>query len=320
MKDLISIIIPIYNVERYIKKTVESVINQDYSNIEIILVDDGSTDNSGKIIDEIKNTDSRIICIHKENGGVSSARNTGLDVAKGTYVTFIDGDDWVETNYVSYLVYLIQKYKCKVAMNKNNFSVLSSKSKDEDYTISDLQAIENIYLGNIFVAVWNKMYSLSVIREKNIRFDESIWYGEGMLFNIDYLQEVDLVAIGEKAVYHQISNPNSAMRKFSVESNLCGIRSLEIQKKHLNKQNSKIISAWEYHYRAVYLTMVSGIVRCNLEDEYQNIYKEGLKFLRKDLFVSLKVKIPIRLKLVYIFWALFPNIMIKRCKNKVVKY
>ncbi len=121
MDELVSVVIPIYNVEKYIMKTVESVIQQDYSNIEIILVDDGSPDNSGKIIDELKKKDPRIICIHKENGGVSSARNVGIDAASGKYVTFIDGDDWVEPNYISYLLSLVLKYDCGIGMNKNNY-------------------------------------------------------------------------------------------------------------------------------------------------------------------------------------------------------
>lgn len=84
--------------------------------------------------------------------------------------------------------------------------------------------------GRYFVAVWNKIYKMSFLRDNDILFDEKIWYGEGMLFNIDCLQFVDRVAVGEKCVYHQVSNPNSAMRKFNVNSNLCGIKSLEIQK------------------------------------------------------------------------------------------
>lgn len=320
MDELVSVIIPIYNVEKYIMKTVESVIQQDYSNIEIILVDDGSPDNSGKIIDELKKKDPRIICIHKENGGVSSARNVGIDAASGKYVTFIDGDDWVEPNYISYLLSLVLKYDCDIGMNKNNYSVIASRSTDNDYLISDLQAIESIYLGDIFVAVWNKIYSMAVIKEKNIRFDESIWYGEGMLFNIDYLQVVDKAAIGEKSVYHQVSNPNSAMRKFNVKSNLCGIRSLEVQKEHWKKSNKKIESAWEYHYRAIKLTMVSGIARCNLENEYPDIYNDCIKCLREKLRISLRVKIPLKLKGVYIAWAIFPKLMVKRCKKKNVKF
>lgn len=103
MEKVVSVIIPVYNVEEFIFKTVKSVMDQDYKNIEIILVDDGSPDNSAKIIDELAKKDDRIIYVHKDNGGVSSARNVGLRMASGEYVTFIDGDDWVEPNYISIL-------------------------------------------------------------------------------------------------------------------------------------------------------------------------------------------------------------------------
>ena len=91
--DLVSIVVPIYNVEKYLKKCIDSIINQTYKNIEIILVDDGSTDNCGKICDEYTKTDNRIVVIHKKNGGLSDARNAGLDIAKGKYIAFVDSDD-----------------------------------------------------------------------------------------------------------------------------------------------------------------------------------------------------------------------------------
>ena len=93
MEELISVIVPVYNVEKYVEKCVESIINQTYKNIEIILVDDGSTDNSGKIIDNISLKDNRIKVIHKENGGLSDARNAGLDICNGKYIGFVDSDD-----------------------------------------------------------------------------------------------------------------------------------------------------------------------------------------------------------------------------------
>ena len=186
MKKVVSVIVPVYNVEKFIFKTVNSILNQDYKNIEIILVDDGSPDNSAKIIDELAKKDNRIVCVHKENGGVSSARNAGLKIATGEYVTFIDGDDWVEPNYVSYLLNLVEKNKCEIGMNKNNYSNDNMNSSDREYVVSDEKAIEWIYLGNIFVAVWNKIYSMPFLKKNNILFDEKIWYGEGMLFNIDW--------------------------------------------------------------------------------------------------------------------------------------
>lgn len=142
-----------------------SILNQDYKNIEIILVDDGSPDNSARIIDELAKKDNRIVCVHKENGGVSSARNAGLKIASGEYVTFIDGDDWVEPNYVSYLLNLVEKNKCEIGMNKNNYSDNNMNSSDREYVVSDEKAIEWIYLGNIFVAVWNKIYSMPFLKK-----------------------------------------------------------------------------------------------------------------------------------------------------------
>ena len=133
MKKVVSVIIPVYNVEEFIFRTVESVMNQDYKSIEIILVDDGSPDNSAKIIDELAKKDDRIVCVHKENGGVSSARNAGLRIASGEYVTFIDGDDWVEPKYISYLLNLVESNKCEIGMNKNNYSDYNTKSNEEEY-------------------------------------------------------------------------------------------------------------------------------------------------------------------------------------------
>ena len=141
MKKIVSIIVPVYNVEKFIFKTVNSILNQDYKNIEIILVDDGSPDNSARIIDELAKKDNRIVCVHKENGGVSSARNAGLKIATGEYVTFIDGDDWVEPNYVSYLLNLVEKNKCEIGMNKNNYSDDNMNSSDREYVVSDEKAI-----------------------------------------------------------------------------------------------------------------------------------------------------------------------------------
>lgn len=296
-KKLVSIIVPIYNVEKYIKTTVESLMAQNYKDIQIILVDDGSPDNSAKIIDDLSKKDNRINIIHKKNGGVSSARNEGLKVAKGDYIMFVDGDDWVEDNYVEYFVELIEKSNCDIAMNRNNFSKYNKKSKNNSYEITAEKAIEWIYLGKLFVAVWNKIYKSSIIKKNNIYFDETIWYGEGMLFNIDCLQYVERVAIGEKSVYHQISNPNSAMRKFNLKSNYCGIKSLDIQKEHWKKKNKKIEAAWNYHRRAFNWSIMGGLARSDMENIYRKEYELCAENLRRELWTSLKVDISLKEKI-----------------------
>lgn len=103
MSDLISVIIPIYNVEKYLLRCINSILKQTYTNLEIILVDDGSPDNCGNICDNLKKRDKRIVVIHKKNGGLSSARNAGLNIANGEYVVFIDSDDWIENDYIKKL-------------------------------------------------------------------------------------------------------------------------------------------------------------------------------------------------------------------------
>lgn len=218
----ISIIVPVYKVEKYIGKCVASLMLQDYKNIEIILVDDGSPDDSPAVIDRFAIEDERIKVIHKPNGGVSSARNAGLGVATGDYIMFVDGDDWVEPDYVSYFLNLIKLNDCLVGMDKNNFYADSGNLIDKCYTISAEDAIEFIYMGQIFVAVWNKIYSTAFLKDNSLQFDERIWFGEGMLFNIECLQFCDKVAIGEKSVYHQTINPNSAMRAFNLKSTFAG--------------------------------------------------------------------------------------------------
>ena len=114
---LITVIVPIYNVENYLKKCLNSIINQQYKKLEILLIDDGSTDLSGKIADEYAVKDNRIKVVHKENGGLSDARNYGLKIMTGEYVTFIDSDDYVTEDYISYMYGLLEKTIFKASLS-----------------------------------------------------------------------------------------------------------------------------------------------------------------------------------------------------------
>lgn len=118
----ISLIVPIYNVEKYLQQCIDSILVQTYKNLEIILVDDGSPDSSGKIADENALKDSRIRVVHKENGGVSSARNVGIEIATGEYICFADGDDWLEPNYVEYLLSLAVENDAEASVTTDMFT------------------------------------------------------------------------------------------------------------------------------------------------------------------------------------------------------
>lgn len=293
----------------YDQELLKKIRENAYGNIEVILVDDGSPDKSGYIIDRLKEEDNRIVVIHQENHGVSSARNAGMAVASGEYITFVDGDDWVDANYVTYFVDLLEKSSCDVVMNKNNYSGCNDISNNNFSVISAEKAIEWIYLGDLFVAVWNKMYRRSVLEENYIKFNEKIWYGEGMLFNVEFLQHVNSVAVGESAVYHQTFNPDSAMRKFNLKSNLCGIKSLELQKEAWIKKNIDIEKAWEYHRYCFNRSIIDGLVRSNMILEYNETYKECVSNLRKNIFLPLKMEKSIKKKIMWCCYFISPRLM-----------
>ena len=181
MEKCVSVIVPIYNVEPYLKRAVDSICNQTYSNLEIILVDDGSPDNCGKICDEYAALDARIKVIHKENGGLSDARNAGLDVAGGEYIAFVDSDDYIAADYVAVLLDALQKNDADVAMC--SYALTSSEDPDEavfdcsdtdDHTRDDSveicdrkELLSNLYDANhrdatYFIVSWNKIYKASL--------------------------------------------------------------------------------------------------------------------------------------------------------------
>lgn len=218
--ELISIVIPIYNIEKYVKKCIESVLNQDYLNIDIILVDDGATDNSGKICDEYKNIDSRIQVIHKLNGGLSDARNAGIKVAKGEYIIFIDGDDYIKPNYVSKLYNNLLENDADISVC--GFSYVYDDGKERKYNnkekectkvFNSQQAIECMLDSRwaFKQCAWNKIYKKELFKD--------IEYPYGMLYE-DLGTTYKLISKANKVVYDSNSLYYYVQRKTSITKSL----------------------------------------------------------------------------------------------------
>lgn len=323
-KPIISVIVPVYKVEKYIKKGIESLLAQSYQNIEIILVDDGSPDNSPAILDQYAKKDSRIKVLHQKNQGVSTARNNGIKISNGEYILFVDGDDYVRKDYVEYFYKLISKKSADMAVNYDLFSALNSSHSyhEKKKAESPEQIIEDIYLGKMNVAVWNKIYKKSFLEKNNICFDPKIWYGEGMLFNIECLSSTKKIAVGSRKVYYQVYNQNSAMRSFNMESNLCGIRSLELQKKYLDEKNKKLIRAWEYHLRCFNRSILTGIIKTKSKKKYYSQYKECIRGLRRKIFLPFQVDISLKERMWNMIAVISPvlaaKIAIGREKKKIL--
>ena len=290
MEPLVSIIVPIYKVEPFVEVCVRSLILQKHQNIEIILVDDGSPDRCGAIIDAYRDQDLRIHVIHKANGGVSAARNDGLAIASGDYIMFVDGDDYVEPDYVSYFIALLENNRCDMAISTRFFHKEGQRQDPEEPYVADANRImEQIYLNRIGVAVWNKIYRRSVLVENGLAFDTKFWFAEGMLFNIVYLQHVDRIAVGQRRVYHFAENLESATRKFNLNSYLCGLRSMELQKERWKAPTQEVQMAWEYHYRRYAEVIMEGLIRDNLVEKHRDIYAACKTALKKNLRIPLQV-------------------------------
>lgn len=185
MKPIVSIIVPVYNVEKYLNRCVDSIINQSYKDIEIILVNDGSTDNCGKIIDDYKNNDDRVKVIHKENGGLSDARNFGIDVAKGKYLMFIDSDDWVDDKYVETFLNVMIEEKADLVIGKIK-SVFNEKNipinLKNRIMLSRVDAYRKMFLedGSI-ISACAKMYKKELF--DTLRFEKGKLYEDFLIFD-----------------------------------------------------------------------------------------------------------------------------------------
>lgn len=305
---LVSVIVPIYKVERFIRRTVSSILEQDYYNLEVILVDDGSPDGCPAILDEYAASDGRVKVLHQENAGVASARNAGLAASAGDYIMFVDGDDWVERDYVSYFLGMLEETGCAIGVNTSIARNGPEKPSGEFSIVCAEKVIEWIYLGPIDVAVWNKMYRADALRACGLRFDPEIWYGEGMLFNIEFLQHADDIAVGCRPVYHQVFNPGSAMRSFNLESNMCGLRSLDVQKSKWLKVTPEIEAAWTYHRYCYNRSIVGGLVRSGIRDNHRDLYNECIDNLRRNASIPMRANIDLGAKLKWILWIISPGL------------
>lgn len=203
----VSVIVPVYNVEKYLRRCVDSIISQTYKNLEIILIDDGSTDNSGKICDEYSKSDNRIIVIHQSNQGPSGARNTGLSMATGDFTIFVDSDDWIENNLIKKMLSKLVAYDLDIIECGINWVYGNNKRSTTtgEFVITDqIQAIENLIKSDINV-VCNKLYKSSLV--KNERFPAGKIY-EGSFFVYRIFLKAKRIGKIDVPYYNYFQNEN----------------------------------------------------------------------------------------------------------------
>ena len=212
----ISVIVPVYNAEKTLHRCVDSILAQTFTNFELILINDGSIDNSGKICEEYAQKDSRIIVIHKENGGVSSARNKGIDAAKGEWITFVDSDDYISKTYLSDFPKNRENDLEICGMESFNGQIFTSIQPDIRYIAKDIiEYYENLFNYRANTSVWAKIIKRSIIIDNNIRFDVNIRLAEDTLFMIDLLYYVSSIQIIKQVNYYYDA-PSDYVQKYNI--------------------------------------------------------------------------------------------------------
>lgn len=293
MKKKVSIIIPVYNISEYIEECVKSLWNQTYNQLEIILINDGSTDNSGNICDELASKDKRIISVHKKNGGISEARNAGIDLASGEYLFFLDGDDYLENNTIEVLVHILEKNKAdisailKVGHSRITDEVIIGSSETMLYHLLNIPAVE----------MWGKLYKKNLF--DNIRFPigkkhEDLYILPTVIFG------AEKIVVYHKGLYNYRVREDSIMGKLRngdikelVECCLFGIQN--IKKISKNREYVLEIQKWYFYHILWYYYNVIGIMQDEKKKEIANkeialFYKKTFKLFWKNPNVLFKDK------------------------------
>ena len=262
MNPTVSIIVPVYNAEHTIRRCIESILNQEYTDFELLLVNDGSTDGSGAICDEYAAKDARIQVIHKENTGVSDSRNLALDRAKGIYLQFLDSDDWITPDATSSLVRTAESGPCDMVIS-DFYRVVGERVSQkgdidedglmtrEDFAAHMMENPADFYYG----VLWNKLYRRSIVEAHHLRMDPEISWCEDFMFNLEYIRYAETFRAIQIPIYYYVKTKGS----------------LASQSLSISKTVKMKLTVFEY-YQRFFKTVLD-------EDEYEKSRLKVYRFL-----------------------------------------
>lgn len=311
----VSIIVAIYKSADFLDKLITSLINQSYKNIEIILVDDGSPDKSGEICDNYASKDPRIKVIHKINGGACEARNVGMENASGDYIVIVDGDDWLETDFVEYMMMLIEKTDSDMAFSDKIFTtrdrVQTVNDKVEKWTAEEAAAA--IIYPHMDIGPWNKIYKTTLLRENNITFSVP-WSGEGLYFASMAAQHAKSVGVGHRKVYnYRLNNVNSGLTKYNIQMGINALENIKYIGENLFLRTERMENAVKWHIWKNNNFLLFLIIATNSQNENKQMYKSCKTYIRKYLLpIVIKSEISYKKKIRMILQGCFPVLFAKR--------
>lgn len=298
-KPKISIIIPVYKVQEYLERCILSIIQQTYKNLEIILIDDGSPDNCGEICDKYKEQDKRIKVIHKQNEGVSVARNIGIDLATGEYLFFVDSDDYLGENIIDRLYKNLTKYNADISMcnyiRVSDYNTKVSNNEENIKMYSNIQALEKLYKDtftfhedySVFIAPWNKLYKKSMF--DNIRYPIGKFYEDGATI-YKVLYKANNIVYSDSVLYYYYQRSGSTSRKSFDKTRLDRLDAFKGQM--IFYKEKKLDNLYFYAYNT-YLNMIIEYYflsqECNMieiSNDMKNLFSKEFKIAKKELNFS----------------------------------
>lgn len=287
MKHLISIIIPCYNIENHLQKCIDSILNQTYSHFELLLINDGSTDTSLEICKAYANKDNRVRVFTHENKGVSYTRNRGIKEAKGDYVMFVDGDDYVKQDFVQKhinffqdKVLIISGFENDKRVQTHAFLQLLEKNKNNDIPIKNILKVLKYDSLNTPCC---RLFERDILIDNHIFFNESISYQEDLIFNLSYCKFINSIRPINYLGYYYINNPNSSSKKF--HKNLSHTESLfqDLKFYILNENDQKTFSKFILE---TLLFKISNIFHQNTDFKINERYNNLGELINSPFFIT----------------------------------
>lgn len=328
-KDLITVIVPVYNVIEYLDKCIQSIINQTYKNLQIIIIDDGSNDGSGELCDYYANNDTRIEVYHKENGGVSKARNYGYYKARGKYITFLDGDDWIDKEMIENLYLALIRSKtdlsiCDFYYEYDKKTVVKDVLYNQPVIINQydlfLLAINPVYVGGFICNKLFKKEILDKISRKGDLFKNDLFYCEDLLLTCQYISLIESAIYLSKPLYHYKQRVGSATLDYSYNPKILS----------LCKAYEKLIDIYSLYCKDCLPILKYNYVKININIKYRIItYKSGnenlglleknIKKYFKELILDSNLKLTKKINMIlsYFFPVLIGNLKVY-IKNKKI--
>jgi glycosyltransferase involved in cell wall biosynthesis len=319
----ISIIVPVYGVEKYLDKCVKSILNQTFKDFELILVDDGSPDNCGAMCDAYAEIDDRIVVVHKENGGLSAARNAGIEIARGRYLGFVDSDDYIETDMYELLYTNLKKEAADLSI-VGLFDLYAGKEpeiKKHEYIVTDMLGAAKIILEGKLVSVnaYNKLYKKEIF--EHVRYPEGRITEDAAVI-LKVLEQTTKVVIDTNQKYYYYHRENSISSNHFSKKDLDTIKAWEDNEKHVLENYPELKDLVHTRVCWAYFIVLDKMMNSQIEKEDLVTQKEIIRFLRKNsLFVLKNQYFTKQRKIAMIALSIHTYFykQLSRFENKVVK-